>query len=169
MSLLTHSDKVMTIRTAPSIAHGDEWLSIGAIPSCRLIELPKIPDARGNLTFLEGSRHIPFAIKRVYWIYDVPGGETRGGHALKTQSEVLIAISGSFQVVLDDGQRRESVLLNRSYFGLYIPPMTWRHIEEFSTNSLCLILSSAQYEEADYIREHHAFKRRKESDHDNNR
>jgi dTDP-4-dehydrorhamnose 3,5-epimerase-like enzyme len=125
---------------------------------CRLIDLPKIPDARGNLTFIEGGEHVPFAIRRVYWIYDVPGGERRGGHAYRTLEEFFVALSGSFDVVVDDGRGDvRHVVLNRSYFGLYVPPMTWRHLESFSTNAVCLILASQPYDEADYLRDHAEF------------
>jgi dTDP-4-dehydrorhamnose 3,5-epimerase-like enzyme len=125
---------------------------------CRLIDLPKIPDARGNLTFIEGGEHVPFAIRRAYWIYDVPGGERRGGHAYRTLEEFFVALSGSFDVVVDDGRGDvRHVVLNRSYFGLHVPPMTWRHLENFSTNAVCLILASQRYDEADYLRDHAEF------------
>ena len=119
----------------------------------RIIDLPKILDPRGNLTFLQNPDQLPFEIKRVFWTYDVPGGETRGGHAYKEQEEIIIALSGSFDVVitLSDGTQ-EKIQLNRSYYGLYLPPMTWRHMENFSTNSLGLHISSALYTEHDYIR-----------------
>ena len=122
-----------------------------------LIELPKIEDIRGNLSFLEGNNHIPFKIKRCYWIYDVPGGEKRGGHAFKEQKEIIIALSGSFDVIVDDGNEKRKFALNRSYFGLYIPEGYWRQIESFSTNSLALILSSTDYNEQDYIRRYDEF------------
>ncbi len=123
----------------------------------RTIDLPTVIDPRGKLTFIEGGRHIPFTIRRAYWIYDVPGGEVRGGHGYRTLEEVLIAISGSFDVVLDDGTNTEVVPLNRSYYGLYVPAMTWRRLENFSTNGVCLILASLPYAEEDYIRDHAAF------------
>jgi len=119
----------------------------------RIIEFPKILDARGNLSFFESDKHIPFPIKRAYWIYDVPGGEIRGSHAFRQQYEVLIAISGSFDVVLNDGKSDTKYSLNRSYFGLYVPNMTWRTIENFSTNSLCLVMSSTEFDHSDYIRD----------------
>ena len=122
------------------------------VNNIQLINLPKIQDPRGNLTFIEGSNHIPFEIKRVYWIYDVPGGATRGGHAFKEQDEFIIALSGSFDVVLDDGKEKKIFHLNRSYYGLYVPKMIWRSIENFSTNSLALVLASTTYDEEDYIR-----------------
>lgn len=123
------------------------------------IDFPKILDPRGNLTFLQHSQQIPFEIKRVFWTYDVPGGEYRGGHAYKEQEEVIIALSGSFDVVitqLDGSEQR--VQLNRSYYGLYIPPLTWRHMENFSTNALSLHLSSRTFSEADYVRNFMDFK-----------
>ena len=124
----------------------------------RLIELPKIPDPRGNLTFIEGRRHIPFDIQRVFYLYDVPGGESRGGHALKTTEQFIIAASGSFSVVLDSGTTRQRFVLNRSYYGLYVPPMIWRELEDFSSGAVCLVLASAPYSKADYYREYADFK-----------
>jgi uncharacterized cupin superfamily protein len=124
----------------------------------RIIELPKITDPRGNLTFLEGENHIPFPISRTFWIYDVPGGETRGGHAYKSTEEFIIALSGSFDVVLHDGAKEHRFSLNRSYFGLYIPAGTWRHMENFSTNALALVTASTHFDEDDYIREFITFK-----------
>lgn len=123
----------------------------------RLIELPKILDERGNLTFVEQVRHVPFEIKRVYWIYDVPGGQIRGGHAFIHQQEVIIALSGSFDVVLNDGKTVRPYHLNRSYFGLYVPAGIWRHMENFSTNSVALVISSTVYDESDYIRDYSAY------------
>jgi hypothetical protein len=122
-----------------------------------ILKLPKIHDPRGNLTFVEGDVHIPFEIKRVYWIYDVPGGERRGGHAYKTLHEVIIAVSGSFDVILDDGEKNRKFSLNRSYYGLYVPNLIWRSLENFSTNSLCLILASKGYMESEYIRDYGEF------------
>lgn len=116
-------------------------------------QLPKILDSRGNLSFFENNAHVPFSIKRVYWIYDVPGGETRGGHAFKNQHELIVALSGSFDVVLHDGHKTQRFHLNRSYFGLYIPSMIWRHLENFSTNSLALVTANTEYDERDYIRD----------------
>ncbi len=127
------------------------------LESVRIVELPKILDERGNLSFLEGDRHIPFAIKRTYWIYDVPGGEQRGGHAFKEQQEVIIALSGSLDVVVNDGVNEKRFSLNRSYYGLYIPSGIWRHMDNFSTNSVALVLSSTEYQENDYIRDHNQF------------
>jgi len=118
---------------------------------CKIIDLPKFEDPRGNLTFIEQEKHIPFQIKRVYWIYDVPGGQTRGGHAFKEQLEMVVALSGSFDVVINDGTAEQRFHLNRSYYGLYIPKGLWRHMENFSTNSVALVLSSTLYHENDYI------------------
>lgn len=116
----------------------------------QLIDLPKIEDNRGNLTFIENSRHIPFDIKRVYYLYDVPGGESRGGHAHKDLRQYIIAASGSFDVILDDGKNKTTFSLNRSYYGLYIPKMTWRELENFSSGSVCLVLASEFYDPTDY-------------------
>ena len=124
-----------------------------------IIQLPKLEDSRGNLSFIESEEHIPFSIKRTYWIYDVPGGQKRSGHAYKTQHEFIIAISGSFDVVVHDGKTSAKYSLNRSYYGLYIPNMNWRSLENFSTNSLCLILSSGTYDETDYITNLKEFKK----------
>lgn len=118
-----------------------------------IVNLPKIEDERGNLSFFENYSHVPFELKRTYWIYDVPGGCERGGHAFKQQKEFIIALSGSFDVVINDGVNRQVFSLNRSYYGLYIPNGLWRHMENFSTNSLSLVVSSTEYEEADYIRD----------------
>lgn len=125
----------------------------------KLIELPKIGDRRGNLSFIEGAgKHIPFTIRRAYWIYDVPGGEMRGGHAYRTNCEFIVALSGSFDVVLHDGVQEYHYQLNRSYYGLYVPQMMWRSMENFSTNSLALVLSSTDFDEQDYIRDFDQFK-----------
>lgn len=123
----------------------------------RIIDFPKILDDRGNLSFFEGNNQIPFKIERTYWIYDVPGGEMRGGHAYHNLEEVIISLSGSFDVVLNDGQRKQSFALNRSYYGLYVPNGIWRHLENFSTNSLCLIVASLPYDENDYVRSYETF------------
>lgn len=127
----------------------------------KIINLPKIVDSRGNLSFFENENQIPFQIARTYWIYDVPGGELRGSHAFKEQQEFIIALSGSFDVVLHDGEREQVFSLNRSYYGLYVPKMYWRKIENFSTNSLALIVSDKNYDEADYIRDFEEFKKLK--------
>ena len=128
-----------------------------SLEDCRLIDLPKINDARGNLTFIENGRHIPFEIKRVYYLYDVPGGAVRAGHAHKTLHQFLIAMSGSFDVTLDDGYEREKFHLNRSYYGLYIPPLIWREIDNFSSGSVCLALASDFFDESDYYRDYTEF------------
>lgn len=125
----------------------------------QIIELPKILDDRGNLSFVEELKHIPFEIKRSYWIYDVPGGAVRGGHAYRENDEFVIALSGSFDVVLDNGLDKNVYHLNRSYYGLYIPRMIWRSMENFSTNSLALVVSSAEYDEKDYIRDYEIFQK----------
>jgi dTDP-4-dehydrorhamnose 3,5-epimerase-like enzyme len=130
---------------------------MSSINECRLIALPKIPDDRGNLTFIEAGRPVPFVIQRTYWIYDVPGGEVRGGHAYKDLQEFFVALSGSFDVVLDDGKERKVVSLNRSYLGLYVPNMIWRHLENFSTNAVCMIIASLPYSEDDYVRDYESF------------
>jgi dTDP-4-dehydrorhamnose 3,5-epimerase-like enzyme len=116
-----------------------------------IIQLPKFEDPRGNLSFIEELKHIPFKIERTYWIYDVPGGEIRGGHAFKVQQEIIVALSGSFDVVVDDGQSKQTFSLNRSYYGLYVPAGLWRQMQNFSTNSLALVLSSTHYVVEDYI------------------
>lgn len=126
-----------------------------------IIQLPKITDPRGNLTFIEGGNHIPFDIKRVYWIYDVPGGETRGGHAFKEQKELIISLSGSFDVIVDNGKTIEKFSLNRSYYGLYVPSGCWRHMENFSTNALAMVLASTNYNENDYIRNYNEYNNRR--------
>ncbi len=123
----------------------------------KLLQLPKILDRRGNLTFIEGNNQIPFPIKRTYWIYDVPGGQIRGGHAYKELEELIVALSGSFDVVLDDGVEKKTFSLNRSYVGLYVPKGMWRHIENFSTNSLAMVLASDRYDKQDYIRDYDEF------------
>ena len=125
--------------------------------SVQLINLPKYEDPRGNLTFIEQENHIPFEIKRVYWIYDVPGGEKRGGHAFKKQQEFVIALSGSFDVVVKDGTKEKRFPLNRSYYGLFIPNGLWRHMENFSTNALALVISSTRFCEEDYIRDYNNY------------
>ena len=123
----------------------------------QIINLPKFEDPRGNLSFIEEENHIPFKIERTYWIYDVPGGQVRGGHAFKEQREFIIALSGSFDVLVDDGNHKQSFSLNRSYYGLYIPCGLWRQMENFSTNALAMVLSSTKFEESDYIRDYETF------------
>ena len=128
------------------------------IEDARIIELPKFLDARGNLSFVEQNKHIPFEIKRTFWIYDVPGGEARGGHAYRENEEMVIALSGAFDVVVDDGEHKKRFTLNRSYYGLYIPKGLWRTLENFSTNAFALEFGSNTYKEADYIRDYMEFK-----------
>ncbi|MDA8427920.1 MAG: FdtA/QdtA family cupin domain-containing protein [Geobacteraceae bacterium] len=128
-----------------------------SLSNCRIIELPKITDPRGNLTFIEGVRHVPFDIKRVYYLYDVPGGAERGGHGHKALHQLIIAMSGSFDVVLDDGREKHRIHLNRSYYGLYVCPMIWRELDNFSSGSVCMVLASNLYDEADYYREYDQF------------
>ncbi|MBY0438960.1 MAG: FdtA/QdtA family cupin domain-containing protein [Burkholderiales bacterium] len=127
------------------------------IEQCRFIELPIVHDPRGNLTFVEGSRHIPFDIKRVYYLYDVPGGATRAGHGHRKLEQLVIAMSGSFDVVLEDGHRQRRYHMNRSFYGLYVSPMMWRVIDNFSSGSVCMVLASEVYDEADYYRDHEEF------------
>lgn len=124
----------------------------------KIIELPKILDQRGNLSFIEENKHIPFKIERSYWIYDVPGGESRGGHAYLQNEEFIVALSGSFDVILDDGEKKQVFSLNRSYYGLYVPKGLWREMDNFSTNSLALLLASTKYDSNDYIRDYEKFK-----------
>lgn len=128
-----------------------------SIKDCKIIELPRIMDPRGNLTFIEADRHAPFAMKRIYYLYDVPGGADRGGHAHKALHQMMIAMSGSFDVILDDGEEKKSFHLNRSYYGLYIPPMMWRDLNNFSSGSVCMVLASAYYEAEDYVRDYQEF------------
>lgn len=130
---------------------------MSGLNDCSIISLPKIQDPRGNLSFIETGRSLPFVIQRAYWIYDVPGGEIRGGHAYRELQEFFIALSGSFDVVLDDGKGQKTVSLNRSYFGLYVPSMIWRHLENFATNSVCLIIASLPYSKEDYIRDYESY------------
>ncbi|MFS8083522.1 MAG: sugar 3,4-ketoisomerase [Ginsengibacter sp.] len=123
----------------------------------QIIDLPKIEDPRGNLSIIEEEKNIPFKIERTYWIYDVPGGEVRGGHAFKKQQELIVALSGSFDVIVADGKEKQTFSLNRSYYGLYVPAGFWRQMQNFSTNSLALVLSSTQFSEQDYIRDYQQF------------
>lgn len=129
----------------------------GSVDACRIMELPRINDPRGNLTFIEAGQHIPFAIERVYYLYDVPGGAERGGHAHRELSQLIIAMSGSFDVVLDDGGTKRRFHLNRSYLGLYVTPMIWRELDNFSSGSVCMVLASNRYDEADYYREYREY------------
>lgn len=129
------------------------------LDACRIIELPRITDPRGNLTFIEGDSHVPFAIARVYYLYDVPGGASRGGHAHRQLEQLIVAMSGSFDVALDDGRAKKTVSLNRSYYGLYMPCMIWRELVNFSSGSVCAVLASRPYEEDDYHRDYDEFAR----------
>ena len=128
-----------------------------SLARCKIINLPKIADPRGNLTFIETGRHVPFEIRRVYYLYDVPGGGERGGHAHKGLQQLIVAMSGSFDVVLDDGTNRERFHLNRSYYGLYVCPMIWRELDNFSSGSVCMVLASNLYDEADYFRDYQEY------------
>jgi len=128
-----------------------------AVAGCRMIDLPRITDPRGNLTFIEQTMHVPFEIRRVYYLYDVPGGESRGGHAHKTNEAFIVSASGSFDVVVRDGVEERRFFLNRPYYGLYIPAMTWRELENFSSGSVCLVLASQLYEADDYYRDFDEF------------
>lgn len=128
------------------------------IKEAQIVQLPKVLDVRGNLSFLEENNQVPFVIKRVYWIYDVPGGVRRGAHGYRENQELVVALSGSFDVVIDDGKSQKSFHLNRSYYGLYIPKNTWREMVNFSTNSLALVLSSTEYDKEDYIFDYEIFK-----------
>jgi dTDP-4-dehydrorhamnose 3,5-epimerase-like enzyme len=127
------------------------------IDLCRIIDLPKVTDPRGNLTFVEAGNHIPFDIRRVYYLYDVPGGAERGGHAHKELQQLIIAMSGSFDVVVDDGKKKKRFHLNRSYYGLYLPTMVWRELDNFSSGSVCMVLASNRYDESDYYRDYKKF------------
>ncbi|MBR1219662.1 WxcM-like domain-containing protein [Bradyrhizobium sp. U87765 SZCCT0131] len=128
-----------------------------ALSDCRIIELPKIHDSRGNLSVVEAGRQIPFDIKRVYYLYDIPGGAVRAGHAHRQLHQIMIAMSGAFDVTLDDGKERKKFHLNRSYVGLYIAPMTWRDLDNFSSGAVCMNIASEYYDEADYMRTYDEF------------
>ena len=130
-----------------------------ALNDCKIIDLPKIADPRGNLTFIDGGRHVPFQIQRVYYLYDTPGGAERGGHAHKGLHQLIIAMSGSFDIVLDDGRKKKRFHLNRSYYGLYVCPMIWREMDNFSSGSVCLVLASQLYDPADYYRDYAEFQK----------
>lgn len=132
--------------------------SLLSVNDCKLVELPVVHNPQGNLTFIEGSKHVPFDIARVYYLYDVPGGATRGGHAHRQLEQLIVATSGSLEILLDDGHQSRGVRLNRSYVGLYLPPMTWRELVDFSSGSVCMVLASAHYDESDYIRDYDDFK-----------
>ncbi len=130
---------------------------VSLISDARIIDLPRINDARGNLTVVENNRHIPFEIKRVYYLYDVPGGSSRAAHGHKKLQQLMIAMSGSFDVTLDDGHEKKRFHMNRSYYGLFIPPMMWRDLDNFSSNAVCLVLASELYDEGDYYRHYDEF------------
>jgi dTDP-4-dehydrorhamnose 3,5-epimerase-like enzyme len=132
-----------------------------ALKDSQIINLPRFKDPRGNLSFVEQNNHIPFIIRRTYWLYDVPGGESRGGHAYKENEEFIVALSGSFDVILDDGTEKKTYTLNRSYYGLYVPKGLWREMDNFSTNSLAMILSSTSYDAKDYVRDYDEFQKLK--------
>lgn len=127
------------------------------LDNCKIVNLPRVTDPRGNLTFVEAGRHVPFDIKRVYYLYDVPGGAERGGHAHKALHQLIIAMSGSFDIHLDDGFGKKTVHMNRSYYGLYVCPMIWREIDNFSSGAVCMVLASAYYDEDDYYRNYASF------------
>ena len=127
------------------------------LTGCRIVELPRVTDPRGNLTFIEANDHVPFEIERVFYLYDVPGGESRGGHAHKELEQFVIAASGSFDVVVDDGRHQERFSLNRSYYGLYVPRMVWKELDNFSSGSVCVVLASHRYDEEDYYRDYGDF------------
>lgn len=145
-----------SLRVQPVTTRGGGEFN-AALASCRIIELPKIADSRGNLSFIEGGKHIPFEIKRVFYLYDVPGGESRAGHALKNTEQLIIAASGSFDVVLDDGRQRRTFTLNRSWRGVYVPGMVWRELVNFSSAGLCLVLASDYFDESEYYRDYQNF------------
>ena len=128
-----------------------------ALSDCQIVNLPKIAEPRGNLTFIEAGRHVPFEIRRVYYLYDVPGGSERGGHAHKGLRQLIVAMSGSFDVILDDGRQKQRFHLNRSYYGLYVCQMVWRELDNFSSGSVCLVLASNSYDESDYYRDYQDF------------
>lgn len=128
-----------------------------SLSDCRIVELPRIQDTRGNLSFIESGRHIPFEMKRVYYLYDVPGGADRGAHAHKKLHQFIVAMSGSFDVVLDDGKQQQRFHLNRSYNGLYVCPMMWRYLDNFSSGAVCMVVASEFYDEADYYRDYNQF------------
>jgi dTDP-4-dehydrorhamnose 3,5-epimerase-like enzyme len=144
-------------RSLPDTSVATLTVMTTTIDDCRLLEFNTVQDTRGNLSIVEGGSDIPFTIARAYWLYDVPGGESRGGHAHKKLWQLIVSASGSFEVMLDDGRDQKKVLLNRSYYGLLIPSMIWRELTRFSSGSVCLVLASEQFDESDYYRDHSAF------------
>lgn len=134
-----------------------EQMRSARVKDCQVVNLPKIADPRGNLTFIESGKHVPFDVKRVFYLYDVPGGESRGGHANRACRQFIVAMSGSFDVIVDDGCERRTIGLNRSYYGLYVPNMIWRELDNFSSGSVCLVLASDFFDESDYIRNYKDF------------
>ena len=158
VKVLTHGLSIShAVIQSRSSKNGFQQMAIKTLDQCQLIELPKISDPRGNLTFVEAGRHIPFAIQRVYYLYDVPGGAERGGHAHKGLHQLIIAMSGSFDIHLDDGENKKTIHLNRSYNGLYVCPMIWREMDNFSSGAVCMVLASNFYDESDYYRDYNDF------------
>lgn len=160
-----HNRSLYSVPPPPRQASDDtgvaaDWMQArGSLAACRMIDLPKVHDPRGNLSFIESEVHVPFAIERVYYLYDVPGGSERGGHAHKELRQLVIAMSGSFDVLLDDGRHRRRVHLARSNYGLYVCPMIWRELDNFSSGSVCMVIASNRYDEADYYRDYAEFMR----------
>lgn len=154
LRLAPQPDRVKNSAAGFKDERGDEP---SRVSDCRIIDLPKIADPRGNLTFIEADSHLPFPFKRFFYLYDVPGGANRAGHALKTCHQFIVAMSGSFDVLLDDGKNRRRYHLNRSYYGLYLPPLVWREIDNFSSGSVCAVLASDRYNEKDYFRDYPSF------------
>lgn len=155
--MLTHGGSIFLGAILNPYCNNGELKMQTTLDKCQLLELPKIADPRGNLTFVEAGRHVPFSIQRVYYLYDVPGGAERGGHAHKGLHQLIIAMSGSFDIHLDDGSQKKSIHLNRSYNGLYVCPMIWREIDNFSSGAVCMVLASNFYDEADYYRDYDHF------------
>jgi hypothetical protein len=146
-------------RTLESPAYAGRVCRLVGLDDCKLLELPVVHNPQGNLTFIEGKKHIPFDIARVYYLYDVPGGAVRGGHAHRRLEQLIVPTSGSLEILVDDGTERRGIRLNRSFVGLYMPPMTWRELVDFSSGSVCMVLASRPYEEEDYIRDYDEFTR----------
>lgn len=158
VKVLIHGHSISRVGIqSPLSKNGLKQMAIKTLDQCQLIELPKISDPRGNLTFVEAGRHIPFAIQRVYYLYDVPGGAERGGHAHRGLHQLIVAMSGSFDIHLDDGENKKTIHLNRSYNGLYVCPMIWREMDNFSSGAVCMVLASNFYDESDYYRDYNDF------------